>query len=69
MKTSTTANETKINKMLAERVNVMLKDSAINKVYQSKATKEEAKDWIFMQALVTLMYSHEERMQMQNKVN
>jgi len=39
----------------------------VQAIYQSKENETDAKEWIMNQALITLMYSHEERMEMMNK--
>ena len=37
-----------------ERTNEMLKDSKINKIYQSFNTKDEAQNWLIKTAIATL---------------
>ena len=51
------------NKVI-ERAKELLTIPQVYNEYQSKKTEEVAKEWIFNQALITLMYSHEERMEM-----
>ena len=53
-----------MNQTVINRAQLMLKDEKVNSIYQSFATESEAKDWIVKQALVTLLYSHEERVEM-----
>lgn len=50
-----------IFKTVNDRATQMLKDSNIYKLYQSKENETIAKEWILNQALITLLYSHEER--------
>ena len=47
-----------------ERAKELLTLPEVQKIYQSKSSESEAKDWILHAALFTLMYSHEERVQM-----
>jgi hypothetical protein len=58
-----------MNKVVTERAKLMLQDSKIQELYQAHKTEAEAKDWILHQALITLMYSHEERVEMAKKKN
>ena len=53
-----------MNQTVINRAQVMLKDEKVNSIYQSFKNESEAKDWIVKQALITLLYSHEERMAM-----
>jgi len=53
-----------INNKLNERAKELLNIPQVAKEYQLKETEEMAKDWILSQALITLMYSHEQRMEM-----
>jgi len=53
-----------MNQTVIIRASEMLKDEKVNSIYQSFATESEAKDWIVKQALITLLYSHEERVEM-----
>ena len=55
-----------MTKVITVRINEMLKDPAINKIYQDKKTESEAKEWIVGQAIITLMYSADERAEMLN---
>jgi len=56
-----------INKRLNERAKELLTIPQIQKEYQSKENESQAKDWILHQALITLLYSHEERIEMLEK--
>lgn len=47
-----------------ERAKELLTIPEVYNAYQSKESEEAAKDWILHQALITLLYSHEERMEM-----
>lgn len=53
-----------MNQTVIIRASEMLKDEKVNTIYQSFATESEAKDWIVKQALITLLYSHEEILEM-----
>ena len=52
---------------IIERAKELLKMPEVQAIYQSKENETDAKEWIMNQALITLMYSHEERMEMMNK--
>ena len=54
---------------VSERAKELLSIPQVSKIYQSKANEAEAKEWILNQALITLMYSPEERKAMANKKN
>ena len=54
----------KMHQTVIVRASEMLKDKKINSIYQSFKTESEAKTWILTQALITLLYSHEERLEM-----
>jgi hypothetical protein len=56
-----------INNRLNQRAKELLSIPQVAKEYQSKESEAIAKDWILTQALITLMYTHEERMEMLNK--
>lgn len=56
-----------VNKAITDRMSELLNIPEVNAVYQGMETKEAAEEYIFFQALITLMYSHEERMEMLNK--
>lgn len=56
-----------MNQTVMNRATEMLKDEKINSIYQSFKTEDEAKEWIIKQSLITLLYSHEERMIMSEK--
>jgi len=56
-----------LNNKVTERAKELLTIPQVQKEYQSKENEAEAKDWILHQALITLMYSHEERMEMLKK--
>lgn len=58
-----------MNQTVIARASEMLKDENVNKIYQSFKTESEAKDWIIKQALITLLYSHEERVEMIKRKN
>ena len=47
--------------IVMERVNEMLKDDQINKLYQSYKTEDEAKDWLIKSAIATLVVPVENR--------
>ena len=51
---------------LNERAKELLSIPEVMNIYQSQENEAEAKEWIQNQALITLMYSHEERMKMAN---
>ncbi len=53
--------EQEIFAKINERATLMLKNPEIMALYQSKPNEEEAKKWMLHQAMITLMYSHEER--------
>ena len=53
-----------INKRLNERAKELLTIPQIQKEYQSKENESQAKDWILHLALITLLYSYEERIEM-----
>lgn len=50
-----------MNQTIIERATELLKDKKVNSVYQSFKTETDAKTWIIKSALVTLLYSPEER--------
>lgn len=50
-----------------ERAKELLTIPEVYNAYQSKESEEAAKDWILHQALITLLYTHEERMEMQKR--
>lgn len=52
---------------IIERAKELLKMPEVQAIYQSKENEADAKEWVMNQALITLMYSHEERMEMMNK--
>ena len=56
-----------ITMKVQKRASEMQKDEKINAIYQSFDTEEEAKNWMYTQALITLMYSPEERIEMAKK--
>ena len=56
-----TAQEKYIYDTINERVKLLLSDSKIMAEYQKQGSQEEAEQWIYYQALFTLMYSQEER--------
>ena len=56
-----------MNNKVIVRAKELLTIPQVQKEYQSKENEAEAKDWILHQALITLMYSHEERMEMLKK--
>jgi len=58
-------NTEQMNAIVRERANDLMQHPQIQEMYQSKATEQDAKDWLMHTALFTLMYSHEERMAMQ----
>ena len=49
---------------LTERAQELLNIPEVSREYQSKESEEAAQEWILNQALITLMYSHEERIKM-----
>ena len=53
-----------MTQIVLNRATELLKDKKINSVYQSLKTEDEAKEWIVKQALITLLYSHDERAEM-----
>ena len=56
-----------INQTVIKRATELLKDKKVNSVYQAFKTEDDAKTWIIKQALVTLLYSHEERAAMADR--
>jgi rRNA pseudouridine-1189 N-methylase Emg1 (Nep1/Mra1 family) len=62
-----TSQEKYITETIKERVNLLLSDSRIMAEYQKKGSQKEAEQWIFDQALFTLMYSPEEREKLVNE--
>lgn len=56
-----------MNNKVVERAKELLKMPQVQEIYQSKENEAEAKEWILHQALITLMYSHEERIEMLKK--
>jgi hypothetical protein len=63
-------SEAQLNQTILNRVKVMLTDKDIMKEYQSKGSEKEAKEWIWNNAVFTLMYSPKEREElMQKKLN
>lgn len=56
-----------MNIRLIERAKELLAIPEVFAAYQSKSSEAEAKEWVMYQALITLMYSHEERMEMQKR--
>ena len=52
---------------LTERATALLTIPQVAEIYHSKSSEAEAKQWLLDQALITLMYSHEERMKMAAK--
>lgn len=59
--------EAQINETINNRVKEMLKDEKILALYNAKESEAVAKDWIISQALITLMYSPEERAELLKK--
>ena len=53
--------EQQILNRINERAMELLSIPAVSKIYHSKKSEEIAKNWILNQALITLMYSPEER--------
>ena len=64
-----TAQEKYIYDTINERVKLLLSDSKIMAEYQKQGSQKEAEQWIYNQALFTLMYSPEEREELVNKKN
>jgi hypothetical protein len=59
-----------MNAKVLDRAKELLTMPEVQEIYQSKPTEKEAKDWLLHSALFTLMYSHEERVEMLlNKTN
>ena len=58
-----------MNNKLNERAKELLTIPQVAKEYQSKESEVIAKEWILTQALITLMYTPEERDDMINKKN
>ncbi len=56
-----------MNNKLRERAKELLTIPQVQKEYKSKENEAESKDWILHQALITLIYSHEERVEMLKK--
>ena len=46
--------ENKLFQTIKTRIELMLQDSKINAIYQTKATEKEAQDWIYNLALCSL---------------
>lgn len=62
--TNETMTTTEINNKLNKRAKELLSIPQVAKEYQSKESESLAKEWILSQALITLMYSPEERAEM-----
>lgn len=62
-------NTEEMTNVLIERAKELLTIPQVNNIYQSKETEKDAKDWILHQALITLIYSPKERMQMIKRKN
>ena len=61
-------SDAKVEKYIFERLSARAKElltiPQVFKEYQSKESEAAAKDWILWQALITLMYTPEEREKM-----
>lgn len=56
--------ETQMYKIWNDRAKELLTIPEVRAEYMNKESEAAARDWILHQALITLMYSHEERMEM-----